>query len=622
MANYATLKAAIASAIKQNGNNEITGNLLQAQLMSMINSLGAGYQYAGIATPAMNPGTPDPKVFYIASTAGTYVNFGGLVLADGEIAILKYNGAWSKDSTGAASLEKLNQLGQQTKFHSNIQLGYEDIRIHAQYNSSGEYAETEYRRLSDFIPVTYGDVILVDLDQGTGQLSIAAFDSSKNIILQNSKTGLFSGYYVVPQNVSFLRFGCFINTSPIVRKVEVNDSLAICYSRTPIIFNNNTKKLIIKSDLIVKQRGVSWLLQPTEIPFEWTAAQSSLVRVVYDYDAQKIKFEYWTNNTSTYPIIATLFVLGTDDSNREVTFVTSSSVPTTIVGGTIINRKTYYGEKLQTNFFERGQYVTLQDARNHQSFASYNNIGVFVNYGVDINGNTDETAVVASVHNLQTGALLGRMLLPYGQNTIPHCNVVTFGNEFFSADSVLPLLYVSQWNGGKKCLVYDITNNNNTYMATLVQTISTNGIPEDIEGAGNRDWVVDSERRLIFSIAYKANSDRISEGNGTKIMCFPLPEKSLESVTFGSANILDSFEVDFIKFNQDKYCKFGKIFVLAGMEGYQTDTKIVVIDTFLKKISTEIPIGIYWDREPEGLDCVNNNMVYTIGGAILYTING
>lgn len=113
MANYATLKAAITSAIRQNGNNEITGQLLQQQLLAMVNSLGVGYQYAGIATPATNPGTPDENVFYLAATAGTYTNFGGLVLSNGEIAILKYNGAWTKDVTGAASNEKLSQLSQE-----------------------------------------------------------------------------------------------------------------------------------------------------------------------------------------------------------------------------------------------------------------------------------------------------------------------------------------------------------------------------------------------------------------------------------------------------------------------------------------------------------------------------
>ena len=112
MANYASLKAAIQDVIKTNGNNEITGAVLQQSLLAMVNSLGAGYQYAGIATPATNPGTPDQNVFYLASTAGTYTNFDGLVLADGEIAILKYNGAWSKDSTGAASVEMVNRLGQ------------------------------------------------------------------------------------------------------------------------------------------------------------------------------------------------------------------------------------------------------------------------------------------------------------------------------------------------------------------------------------------------------------------------------------------------------------------------------------------------------------------------------
>lgn len=110
MANYATLKSSIAAAIKQNGNNEITGNLLQQRLLAMVNSLGVGYQYAGIATPATNPGTPDQNVFYIAFSAGTYANFGTMVLADGEIAILKWNGAWSKDSFNAPNTYADNVL--------------------------------------------------------------------------------------------------------------------------------------------------------------------------------------------------------------------------------------------------------------------------------------------------------------------------------------------------------------------------------------------------------------------------------------------------------------------------------------------------------------------------------
>ena len=92
MANYATLISAIQNVIKTNGNNAITGALLQQSLLSMINSLGAEYQFVGRATPSTVPGTPDHNVAYIGG-AGTYPNF-GVTVPDGAICILKYNGSW------------------------------------------------------------------------------------------------------------------------------------------------------------------------------------------------------------------------------------------------------------------------------------------------------------------------------------------------------------------------------------------------------------------------------------------------------------------------------------------------------------------------------------------------
>lgn len=113
MANYANLKATINANIKANGAEEITGPILNNVLNAAVNALGAGWQYMGVATPATSPGTPDANVFYIASTAGTYTNFGGLAVADGEVAILKYNGSWSKEVTGAATAAQVTQLGQE-----------------------------------------------------------------------------------------------------------------------------------------------------------------------------------------------------------------------------------------------------------------------------------------------------------------------------------------------------------------------------------------------------------------------------------------------------------------------------------------------------------------------------
>ena len=97
MANYASLKAAIQQVIKTNGNEEITGALLQQSLLAMINSLGSEYQFCGIATPSTDPGTPDHNVAYIAG-AGTYPNFNNTTVQINTLACFKYNGSWTVET--------------------------------------------------------------------------------------------------------------------------------------------------------------------------------------------------------------------------------------------------------------------------------------------------------------------------------------------------------------------------------------------------------------------------------------------------------------------------------------------------------------------------------------------
>lgn len=98
MANYLILKTAIQNVIRTNGNNEITGATLQQTLISMIDSLGAGYLFMGIATPSTEPGEPDQNVFYIAGP-GDYDNFGPTVsIQSGSLGIFVYtSGAWESD---------------------------------------------------------------------------------------------------------------------------------------------------------------------------------------------------------------------------------------------------------------------------------------------------------------------------------------------------------------------------------------------------------------------------------------------------------------------------------------------------------------------------------------------
>ena len=96
MANYSTLKAAIDAYIKRNGQQKITGDLLNAVLNAAVDALGAGYQFMGIANAEIDPGTPDARLFYIAP-AGTYPYFGNTEVAQGSLGVFTYDSAWSYD---------------------------------------------------------------------------------------------------------------------------------------------------------------------------------------------------------------------------------------------------------------------------------------------------------------------------------------------------------------------------------------------------------------------------------------------------------------------------------------------------------------------------------------------
>lgn len=94
MGNYEELKAAVASVIKTNGNQEITGQVLQNTLTTLISQVGANATFAGIATPETAPGTPDQNVFYIAGQSGVYANFGGYEVTKNAVAFNNVSGNW------------------------------------------------------------------------------------------------------------------------------------------------------------------------------------------------------------------------------------------------------------------------------------------------------------------------------------------------------------------------------------------------------------------------------------------------------------------------------------------------------------------------------------------------
>ena len=110
MANWTNLKSSINEVIKTNGNQEITGQVLQNVLNTIVSTLGENATFVGVATPTTNPGTPDGNVFYIAKNPGVYPNFSSIEVYFSEIGILYWNtSSWKKHSISLSKLiEEVN----------------------------------------------------------------------------------------------------------------------------------------------------------------------------------------------------------------------------------------------------------------------------------------------------------------------------------------------------------------------------------------------------------------------------------------------------------------------------------------------------------------------------------
>ena len=149
MSDFSALIASVQSYIRQNGNNEITGDILQEVLVGIINTLGTqainaletglsteqttranadtalggridteegarqqadnalqtaidgintklseGAVYKGIATPSTTPPAVTGKVFYVAVQGGTYTDFGDLSVTQGLNIIYNSGASW------------------------------------------------------------------------------------------------------------------------------------------------------------------------------------------------------------------------------------------------------------------------------------------------------------------------------------------------------------------------------------------------------------------------------------------------------------------------------------------------------------------------------------------------
>ena len=96
MANYQLLKADIDAKVYENAQQKITGANLNSVLNKMVDSLGKGFQFGGLVSPADSFTAGDEKMAFLASEAGRYPSFGNFSIVDGELALFIWDGTWKK----------------------------------------------------------------------------------------------------------------------------------------------------------------------------------------------------------------------------------------------------------------------------------------------------------------------------------------------------------------------------------------------------------------------------------------------------------------------------------------------------------------------------------------------
>lgn len=258
MGNYEQLKQAVSDVIKTNGNQEITGAIMQNALLSIISTVGSNATFAGIATPTTNPGTPDQNIFYLAAQPGIYSNFGGVELTNQVILFANKNGNWVKQNTGIAIFAKVIEVEaknnnltlldgynnndiqvvenfQYLRIKKNIDIS--DLRVATVYNDESiqkriiiKYSNGSGWKTMDMTSNYYsdGDIELYyNWDKHTNNINytiglIGILESSKNISINNSLFELSTKPYF---SFNEEYFNETIKASELLREIYVDKTL-------------------------------------------------------------------------------------------------------------------------------------------------------------------------------------------------------------------------------------------------------------------------------------------------------------------------------------------------------------------------------------------------------------
>lgn len=660
MANYTTLKSTIEDNIKENGVGAITGPVLQSSLLSMVNSLGVGYQFVGIATTSMNPGTPDQRVFYVASTAGNYANFGSLRVYPGELAILKYDGSWEKISVSLTpnSLYINNVIpGKGQEYSSVLLIGFipgHKCRVWLKSTSwdlTGVTISSNYNlfQLTNWYNDINTDTLFV---VKTDQTPAPYYDF---VVPENSDYMFIGGRAAVGTNIYFsiqdLTAFEHVGTTRTLADADVYRKLT---GHNDAVNDPNGVRLRIILQVMAGMKvaifcndpggcfcGV-WNTRPKAILSRGTESQQLIIpeykQGYYEAVIENDGYLGASLTNGNVPI--------TDEKQAEMlshfwiavgtgeSFVAERSQIGVIANADAIDNienktalaNVYYGDKISLN----NSYKIITHATNSrsgQSAAAYGNyLFIVTNYLEYI-----------ACYNLRTKSLLYTLETGLTSEDYWHCNQSSFGKHFYDDEDMFPLLYISQRNDENgQCsamgfriipVISEDTGEIESFTISLIQTIKF-PVMTDENCLGNVNATFDLQEDWLWGYSRNNNSEA-ANFNKARFTKFAIPalrdenEGIIPVVNLTDADIIEAFYDDWSMLNaQGAFIQNGKLVIGQGYPsaGY---INVRVVDLYAQKKQTSL-IDLYkngFKFEPEGMVFWDNRIVMHTSSTRIFIID-
>jgi len=196
-----------------------------------------------------------------------------------------------------------------------------------------------------------------------------------------------------------------------------------------------------------------------------------------------------------------------------------------------------------------------------------------------------------------------------------HCNVLSFGPDFWNAKDSLPLLYVSQCSRKMiekykdVCYVERVASDFKS--SKKVQTICYDDVNGDFGYA--LQWVVDAPNRMLYGYG-NTTYDKDVEGNRHRIIKFALPSPKKKMVVLRPEDALENYCIEdygysFATIGQGLYVRDGLLYMPTGFGTVEYPSYLYVWDLVNKKMVRSVKLRGLTTGEPEDISWYDGSLI-------------